>query len=386
MSHIVGGGAPGAATGTRMPGPLRLLDLFAGVGGLSRGFYDADHRYRTVRAVEMDIEAAAGYRANFGDVVYAGDIHHWLVEEDVPDADVVIGGPPCQGFSPLGTRNPDDPRNHLWRQYLMAVRAARPKYFVMENVPAFATSPSAEGLRAETEPGGTLADYAIEVKILDAADFGTAQVRKRAVVIGHHRDLPPPGFPPPTHVGRHVPLRAALRHVRRYVEETELRDRTIEVFGRELPGAYRTRELHVDRIYSSVVKARIRSVPPGGSRLDIANEKLLPRCWREHTTGAGDVMGRLVWDRPAITIRTGFTKPEKGRFLHPDEDRAITLMEAALIQGFPRDHLFVGSKTAIARQIGNAVPVPLAAALGRHIAAALDGEDVTSEQEVRRQS
>jgi DNA (cytosine-5)-methyltransferase 1 len=377
MSEKVGGGAPGVATGTRLSGRFRLLDLFAGVGGLSRGFYDADSRYRTVRAVEMDLEAAAGYRANFGDVVYAGDIHGWFTAEEVPEADVVIGGPPCQGFSPLGSRDPQDPRNDLWRQYLLAVRAARPRYFVMENVPAFAKSASAESLRAETEPGGMLADYAIEIRILDAADFGTAQIRKRAVVIGHHRDLAVPGFPAPTHTGNHVPLRQVLKGVRRYVEEVELRERTTEVFGRVMPGVFRTRELHVDRIYTSVMKARIRSVPRGGSRLDIANEKLLPRCWRDHKRGAGDVMGRLVWDRPAITIRTGFTKPEKGRFLHPDEDRAITLMEAAFIQGFPRDHRFVGSKTAIARQIGNAVPVPLAAALGRHLADALDGESTT---------
>jgi len=251
------------------------------------------------------------------------------------------------------------------------VRLANPRYFVLENVAAFAKSSSAAALRAETEPGGLLADYAIEVRVLNAADYGAPQVRRRAVVIGHHRDLPAPGFPEPTHAGRHVTLRQGLKGVPRFVEETRLADRTLNVLGKPMPGAFRTRELHVDRIYTSVMKARIRSVPPGGSRLDIGNPKLLPRCWREHTTGAGDVLGRLSWDRPAVTVRTEFTKPEKGRFLHPDEDRAITLMEAALIQGFPRDHLFVGSKTAIARQIGNAVPIPLAAALGRHLATAL---------------
>ena len=244
-------GAAGIATPHRAPSEVRVLDLFAGVGGLSRGFYEADARYRTVRAVEMDLEAAAGYRANFGDVVYAGDIHDWFDEEGVPEADVVVGGPPCQGFSLLGSRDPNDPRNDLWQQYLLAVKAARPrylfavkaarpKYFVMENVPAFAKSPSAAALRAETEPGGRLAEYDIEMRVLDAADYGTAQVRKRAVIIGQHRDLPPPGFPVPTHEGGHVPLRHALRGVRRYVAETELRERTMEAFGRLMPGPYRT--------------------------------------------------------------------------------------------------------------------------------------------------
>ncbi|WP_418606293.1 hypothetical protein [Georgenia sp. SUBG003] len=114
--------------------------------------------------------------------------------------------------------------------------------------------------------------------------------------------------------------------MKRWVGETELPGRWVELDGRSVPGVFRTRDLHVDRHYSSVMKARIRSVPPGGSRLDVA-DRLLPRCWREHTAGAGDVLGRLSWDRPSVTLRTEFSKPEKGRFLHPDEDRALTLME-----------------------------------------------------------
>nr|WP_283793643.1 DNA cytosine methyltransferase [Gulosibacter molinativorax] len=90
-------------------------------------------------------------------------------------------------------------------------------------------------------------------------------------------------------------------------------------------------------------------------------------CWRKHTSGSGDVMGRLHADRPSVTIRTEFFKPEKGRYLHPTENRAITHYEAALLQGFPDNHRFVGSKTAIARQIGNAVPIPLGKAIAQQL-------------------
>jgi DNA (cytosine-5)-methyltransferase 1 len=116
-------------------------------------------------------------------------------------------------------------------------------------------------------------------------------------------------------------------------------------------------------------------VPPGGNRFDLP-EKLLPDCWRNKPTGTTDVMGRLEWDRPSLTIRTEFFKPEKGRYLHPQWDaddpsrrvnRPITHWEAARIQGFPDDFVWCGSKIEIARQIGNAVPVGLAAALAKHV-------------------
>src|SRR5690606_27946388 len=99
---------------------------------------------------------------------------------------------------------------------------------------------------------------------------------------------------------------------------------------------------------------------------DIREEYLAP-CWRNHRSGSGDVMGRLWWDRPSVTIRTEFFKPEKGRYLHPTEHRAITHFEAALIQGFPEDYKWFGSKTSIGRQIGNAVPIPLAKAIAESL-------------------
>lgn len=356
-----------ASSSPRRQSDLTILDLFCGAGGLTAGFHAAGG-FRTVRAVEMDPVAAASFAATFGDgIVRVAGIGAWLAEDDVPSVDVVVGGPPCQGFSTLGRQDVEDVRNELWRDYARTIVRAQPRYFVLENVGAFVSSGQFADLRAATAPGGMLAAYDFEVAVLNAADYGAAQARRRTIVIGHHRDLAFPGMPLATHVGRHVPLSVALRYVRREVVRTELPDRYVIVAGRTQPGEFATRELHVGRTYTSRSMARIRSIPAGGNRFDIPIH-LRPACWLNHTTGSMDVMGRLRLDRPSVTIRTEFWKPEKGRYLHPTEDRALTHFEAARIQGFPDEHRWVGSKTAIGRQIGNAVPIPLARAIAAHLA------------------
>jgi len=359
---------PERAGQTRAPRrPATVLDLFAGAGGLTQGFHGAAAAYTTVRAVEIDPSAAASFAATFGDVVHVGSIGDWLRTETVPQVDVVVGGPPCQGFSLLGKQDAEDLRNGLWRDYAETIVRARPHYFVLENVGAFLRSPQLDLFREATAPGGVLADYAFESKVLNAADYGSPQLRKRAVLIGHHRDLPFPGFPEPTHLRKHLTLRAALHGVPPHVTSRELPDRTRVYGDKVLRGPFATDELHLDRTYTSTSMARIRSIPENGGRFDLP-DRLLPSCWRNYTTGSTDVMGRLRWDRPSVTIRTEFVKPEKGRYLHPTEHRAITLYEGALIQGFPPEHRWVGSKTSIARQIGNAVPIPLGRAIADHLA------------------
>ncbi len=350
-----------------------MLDLFAGAGGLTQGFREADSRFKSVRAVEMDVAAAASYAHTFGDVVYPGSIENWLRDEDVPSVDVVVGGPPCQGFSTLGKRDAEDVRNTLWQEYVETVRLARPSYFVLENVPQFLKSPQFELFRAATRRGGQLADYDFTATVLNAADYGAPQARKRVIAIGRHRDLPPIGPPPPTHVGQHVTVRETLKEdlVQKHVVHVDLPDVHTDFHGVEFPGAFKSAELHVTRYYTERSLARFATIPPGGNRFDI-REDLLSACWRKHQTGSADVMGRLHWDKPSVTIRTEFFKPEKGRYLHPTEHRAITHYEAALLQGFSPEHQWVGSKISIARQIGNAVPVPLGRAIAKHLAKALE--------------
>lgn len=346
---------------------IRVLDLFAGAGGLTQGLYAASPRFITERAVEIDPAAAASFEATFGKKVFAGSMENWLEEGVVPKVDVVVGGPPCQGFSLLGKRDPNDLRNHLWKTYAETIVQAKPTYFVVENVPAFGKSQQLQDFHEATGPKGILSDYAFRWHVLNAADYGAPQARKRAILIGHHRAAEFPGFPLPTHVGRHVSVRETFSRLPLTPSGMDLPLRSVRVGSSTMRGPYRTDELHVDREYREMSLQRFRSIPEGGNRFDLP-EHLLAPCWVGHKTGSGDVMGRLRWDRPSVTIRTEFFKPEKGRYLHPSEDRAITHLEAAKLQGFPDDRLWIGSKTAIAKQIGNAVPVALGSAIGRMLA------------------
>lgn len=354
---------------------ITVLDLFAGAGGLTAGFHEASDRFHVKRAVELDIAAAATFTATFGptfgkDVIYQGGIEDWLTDEEVPNVDVIVGGPPCQGFSMLGKRDATDKRNYLWQEYGATILRAQPKYFVVENVAAFAKSQQFRDFTESTRLDGMLRDYTFEWDVLNAADYGAFQARKRAILIGRHRDLPAVGMPGATHIGNHRTVRQAFRNIDPIVTETKLDNRMNTFFGVDMPGVFRPFELHVGRDYAEISKQRFRAIPVGGNRFDLPDRLKAP-CWIGHTSGSGDVMGRLHLDKPSVTIRTEFFKPEKGRYLHPTEHRAITHYEAAVLQGFPDTHKFVGSKTSIARQIGNAVPVPLGAAIGQHIASML---------------
>lgn len=353
--------------------PVKVLDLFAGAGGLSAGFKKSSSRFETIRAVEMDLAAAASYQETFGkDIVYAGSIQDWLRTEDVPSVDVIVGGPPCQGFSTLGKQLAEDVRNTLWQQYAQTIVKAQPKYFLVENVAAFASSTQFADFELAIQKGGLLEDYDFKFEVLNAANFGAFQSRKRAVLLGHHRDLPALSFPTPTHSSKtHRTVRQALENVPWNTSTNALpADRHIQFEDKTFSGSFTSSELHIGRDYAKLSLDRFATIPAGGNRFNLP-ELLRAECWKKHTTGSGDVMGRLHWDKPSVTIRTEFFKPEKGRYLHPEAMRAITHYEAAILQGFPPDHKFVGSKTAIAKQIGNAVPIPLGKAIADEFLAVL---------------
>ena len=239
---------------------------------------------------------------------------------------------------------------------------------MVENVAAFAKSRQFLDFERATAVDGSLADYTFEHRVLNAADYGSPQARRRAVLIGRRRDQPSTGLPEPTHsASQRQDVRLAFNGIPHEVQSTELpRDRIYRFRGRDLPGYFTREEMHLGRRYEDLSLSRFAAIPPGGSRFDLPDELQAP-CWRTHKTGSGDVMGRMHWDRPSVTVRTEFFKPEKGRYLHPVAHRAITHYEAAVLQGFPNTHRFVGSKTSIARQIGNAVPIPLGAAVGRQL-------------------
>ncbi|MFI7708775.1 DNA cytosine methyltransferase [Nonomuraea sp. NPDC049480] len=380
--------------------PITMIDLFSGCGGFTEGFRSfrpspaASSPFRPVAAVEFNIAAASTYAANFGDWaggtdhVFCGDIVEWNPSGPQAEADIILGGPPCQGFSGLGKEDPSDPRNQLWREYLRVVNAVKPKIFILENVDRFLNkSAEYQTFSAMAKPGGELSDYHLEPGVLNAADYGVAQKRMRTIVIGTRRDLPAMRHPEPTHresppgtipgVNENaawVPVSTVFSQTFTTPTTTELPEKECKPLGVLMPGEFRTDELHIGRNPTELSLARYASIRRGGNRHDIP-PYLSTESWIRHRSGSGDVMGRLRWNEPSVTIRTEFFKPEKGRYLHPWANRPITHYEAALIQGFPRDFLWCGSKIEIARQIGNAVPVALARALARQVFLHLDGEN-----------
>lgn len=333
-----------------------LIDLFAGCGGMTRGF-EATGRYESVFAVEWEVAAAETYRRNFGEHIETAPI------EDIsrfPRVDVVIGGPPCQGFSPLNMLAVGLERRSLWRQYLRALEDARPSMFVMENVPELLR---AAEYHAFAEAAGRLG-FVVDGRVLNAADFGVPQRRRRAIVLGSRLGAPAwpeQGYFPPDAVPR------GGRPWRTFREAVE-----------GLPLVPTGENWHRPRNPRPTSLERYRTIPKEGEgRFDLAARRpdITPKCWLRKKTGSTDVFGRLWWDRPVYTIRTEFYKPEKGRYLHPSEHRPITVREAARCMSLSDDFELPEEQpmTTVARQVGNAVPPLLAQAVAEKMAEALDG-------------
>ncbi len=319
-------------------------------------------------ALDNDKSSIETHKANFGGLTVCGNIEDWLSSKPiVPKADVVIGGPPCQGFSLLNKKKTGDRRRALWEPYLDLVDLSGAKIFIMENVRELYRSEELLQIRERARRMG----FGTQATILNAADFGTPQIRKRTIVFGWRLDdLCAPNFPPPqTHAAPGSGSELCLwRTVRDAIGDLP------PPVGTEI-GEKAPFDLHFGRNPTPTSLARYKSVPPGGNRFDLQKNAfhLTPSCWIKKTSGGTDLFGRLWWNKPSVTIRTEFFKPEKGRYLHPTEHRPITHREAARLMGFPDDFVFKGSKIEIARQIGNAVPPPLAGALSTLVKESLDG-------------
>jgi len=262
---------------------------------------------------------------------------------------LLVGGPPCQGFSNLGEKVPNDPRRQLWRHFLRTVKDANPLIFVMENVPPLLKSAEYEEIVNKAKKLG----YEIEGRVLNAAFYGTPQQRKRVLIVGSR--IGQPIFPLPTHRNPKDQLK---------FENQELPTwRTVREAIFDLPAIPDGNNWHIGRSPTDQSLKRYRCIPLGGNRFDLP-DNLMPDCWKKKTKGGTDLFGRLWWDQPSVTIRTEFYKPEKGRYLHPQENRPITHREAARLQGFEDSFIFKGSKIEVGVQIGNAVSPPLAYQIG----------------------
>lgn len=344
----------------------KIVDLFSGVGGFSLGFekperlnglgelgYDGlgfeDKGFKTILAVDSDEAAAEGFRKNFDAKVIEGDIHDIESFQEWSDAQVVIGGPPCQGFSSLTKKkleDVDDERNKLWEEFLRAVEDINPDVFLLENVPRFLKSEEGKKMVKKAKNMG----YEVVVDQLWAHRYGVPQKRRRAIVIGSKIGTP---FLP---------------------AKTSEEIKNVEDAIGDLPLKPTGENWHEGRNVAEITEKRMKHIPKGGNRKDIP-EEFLPDCWKNYESGGNDLYGRLWYDKPSNTIRTNFYKPMTGRHLHPEANRSITIREGARLQTFPDDFEFGknDSKTRVARQIGNAVPPKMAYHIAQSVMAHFEG-------------
>jgi DNA (cytosine-5)-methyltransferase 1 len=352
---------------------IKVIDLFAGCGGFSVGFEKAG--YEIVKAVEFDKEIVSSYCHNHPrTLMFAEDIGKIVDENHFNrgEADVIIGGPPCQGFSMAGARIREknafmnDPRNYLFRHYVNVVRIVRPKIFVFENVKGilskdkgkiFSEIISAFG-NAENFEGDK---YYVHHKVCKAVDFGIPQKRERVILIGvlnHDFDIDelfennkeiieqsyPEFFKPVSLFDAisDIPAPSETGNVKLYPAKTN--------YQRVLRNDDGVISNHVATKHNNMAIGRMKKVSTGQNWTSLDEEI--------HSVHSG-AYGRLDWNLPTMTITTRFDTPAGGRFIHPEQNRTLTPREAARVQSFPDSFEFIGSKSSICKQIGNAVPPKL---------------------------
>lgn len=343
----------------------RVIDLFAGVGGLSLGFEKKG--FDVVLANEYDASIAASYIANHKNTkMIVGDITSLDLEDTfgklAGTIDVVIGGPPCQGFSQKGQRKTiHDERNFLFKYYVSVVELVTPKYFVMENVPNLLT---AEGgyFRDEIEELFNKLGYSLEYGVLNASDYGVPQNRRRAIIIGK-LDGDAPKLPVPKR--NKVTIWDAISDLA-YLESGEGSEEQEYKYPADSDYEKMLRKdssklfNHIATKHSPLALERLALIPPNAGREVLPEEHLTKSIYSGTWT-------RMKKDEISVTITTRFDTPSSGKFTHPFLNRAITVREAARIQSFPDAFHFVGNKGSQMKQVGNAVPPLLAAAIAEVI-------------------
>lgn len=352
----------------------KVIDLFAGCGGFSVGFEEAG--YTIVKAVECDKAIAESYMHNHKNTT--------MLAEDIGkidnskyfsrgEADIIIGGPPCQGFSMAGARIRkkdafiDDPRNFLFRHYVNVVNLVRPQIFLLENVKGILSKDNGSIFReivsTFSNPNRFGGDrYFLHYKVCKAIEYGVPQRRERVVIIGvlnHDFDIDK---------AFELARKGILKENRYFFDNVSLKDAisdltepTADGIVKLLPcqsnyqrflrnGCVETKN-HVASNHDAVAISRMQHIKVG------QNWQVLGDAIHSVHSGA---YGRLAWDKPTMTITTRFDTPAGGRFIHPSANRTLTPREAARVQSFPDNFEFLGSKTIICKQIGNAVPPKLA--------------------------
>jgi len=339
------------------PKALTCVESFCGPGGMGFGLRQAGYDIKF--AFDIDGPSVSTYNRNVGDHAVVADAKAITPEEvlrrigmGTGDVDLWAGGPPCQGFSKQkrGAHLGDD-RNDLVSRYIELVNGVRPRAFILENVAVFGQK---RGSKYIEEMGEVLHEYEISSHFYNCADYGIAQTRQRFVAVGVRRDLDVRFNPPKPTTSKWATVGSVLQGVP------------------EPPLDYSTHPEYPNHQLARVTRVnveRFSHVPQGGGWKDIPFDLRPPRHQRMDPSSGGwpDVYGRLCWDGQCPTITGGFDSFTRGRYGHPLRDRPITPYEAARLQGFPHGYEFTGNREDVRSQIGNAVPPPLAKAIGSRL-------------------
>ncbi len=321
---------------------LKYIDLFSGAGGFSLGFDRQD--FQNVFSVDIEASFCQTYRYNFP--------HHQLIEKDIcelnnseinylkefDEIDVIIGGSPCQGFSiagNIGRKFIDDPRNRLFKEFVRVVKVVQPKFFVLENVARLFTHKKG-ATRQEIVKDFQNLGYTVECKILNSADYGVAQIRKRVIFIGsrvHNKII----FP--------------KKEVEEYISVKDVLDN----YPKLKSGQESSLANHVAMSHSEQMLTKMSYISDGGNRTEIPID-LRPK--------SGDVRKYIRYksNAPSVCV-TG----DMRKIFHYEQNRALTVRELARLQSFPDDFVFKGTKISQQQQVGNSVPPKMAEAIAKAI-------------------
>lgn len=353
----------------------KIMDLFAGVGGLSYGFSKLPE-FEIVAANEIEKDIAVAYTLNHpGVTMMTCDINN-LTEETLGEAlkgqqiDIIVGGPPCQSYSTLGKRQMDD-RANLFMQYKRVLNILKPKAFIFENVVGILSMDRGKlfkQIQAEFEEIG----YTLKHKVLNAVDFGVPQQRERVILVGFRGDNNFE-YPEPTHgegLKPHVTLRQSIGDLP-VLKSGQSSNRY----------AYQPDNDFLHFVRATAKELTEHSAPKNGDHLIRIMEALkdgqckddLPEDIRPKS-GYGNTYAKLWWDRPSTTITRNFSCPSSSRCIHPRDSRAMSIREGARLQSFPDDYKFYGSDSMKRLEIGNAVPPLLSMAIAKQMLKAMQGK------------